>query len=37
MYKPYDVVNDNRVRGQQKIGETLWDFGELQTWTVKDL
>lgn len=35
--KPNDVIDDNRVGGEQKVGEALWDFGELQTWTVKDL
>jgi len=31
------VVDDDGVGGQQEVGETLRDLGELQSRTVKDL
>lgn len=34
---PDDVVDDDGVRGQEEVGETLRDLGELQPRAVKDL
>lgn len=31
------MVDDDGVRGQEEVGETLRDLRELQPWAIKDL